>query len=291
MTALLRHLGTRSLIVVTGKGGVGKSAIAAALAQRLAVSGRRTIVLELDPRESQHQLLGTPPSAGEFVEAAERLWLQNLRPRMVLEQMVRERLKVAAIAKRVTQSPVFQPFVEGAPGLQQLGALAHALRLVRGEAGRKAPRVNTVVLDAPATGHGLSLLEAPRLVSEVISEGPFGRMAIELTEYLADGSASGVVAVTLAEEMPVEEFFELDEALRSRFGRPPDAVVVNALYPPLRSRKRGTEPLRELWRRRRAVNERELVRLRARWHGLACEVPLLPIERGPALVDAIGERL
>src|SRR3982750_766048 len=108
-----------------------------------------------------------------------------------------------------------------------------------------------------------------RLVSEVIHQGPFGRMAGELADWMADPGRCGVVVVTQAEEMPVEEALELADTLADRFGRRPELLVVNGLYPPLGgvTEESPETPEITLWQRRRDLNDRELARLRARWQG------------------------
>jgi Mrp family chromosome partitioning ATPase len=308
------RLGRLQLLVVTGKGGVGKTAAAASLGRLLAAAGRRVLVLEVDPRENVHQMLAVPPSGGAIVRAGTRLWVQNLKPGQVLDDIVRERLKVEMLARRVLASPVYEQFSAGAPGLKELAILGHALRLLRRIGPPDAPQLDLVVLDAPATGHGVRLLAAPRLVSEVIRDGPFGALAGELAGFVADPERCGIVVVTQAEEMPVEEALELREALVSQLGRQPELLIVNGLFPPLPAgleRPEVFDPVEPLlppapapapemplgaelltfWRHRRFLNERELERLARWWEGPRIELPLLALERGPALTDALQQLL
>ncbi len=278
----------RRLIVVTGKGGVGKSAVASVLGRSLARRGRRTLLLEVDPRENLQRLLGVPPSGGEIVEVAPDLHLQNLKPRQVADWVVEKQVRIGMLVERVLSSPIYHRFVEGAPGLTEVAILGHALRVVRGDL-KQAPEIDVVVLDAPATGHGVTLLTAPGLFAETIAEGPFARLAREVADYVADPGAAALVVVTQAEEMPVQEALELRQALAERFGREPELLVANGLYPPPPDAGRR-DALAALWRRRRRLNERELARLERHWQGPRIDLPLLPIDGGAELVAVLGER-
>lgn len=291
--SILTRLASRELIVVTGKGGVGKSAVSAALGGLLASTGRQTLILEIDPRENVHQMLAAPPSGGEIVRVAENLYLQHLQPRTVLDQLVRERVRVDFLTKRVLESPVYNHFSEGAPGLKELAVLGHSLLLVQGRV-PGAPPIEVVIVDAPATGHGVALLRAPRLVSEVIRQGPVARMTKEVAELVASPQRCGVVVVTLAEEMPVTEALELRADLQSTVQREPDLLVANGVYPPLppsEGEATAAEGARRLWYRRRQLNDTELERLDRHWSGPQVEVPFFPLDRGPELVSAIEREL
>ena len=162
---VLKRLEKLRLIVVTGKGGVGKSTVSAALGALLANRGRNVLLLEVDPRENLHQLLETPPSGGEIVEAAPRLYVQHLQPRRLLDDLVREKLKVGALVRKVLSSPVHMHFTEGAPGLKETAVFGRAMRLIEGHGPRLLRKPDVVVLDAPASGHGVAWMAAPKLVA------------------------------------------------------------------------------------------------------------------------------
>ncbi len=293
---LVPQLLQRRLVVVTGKGGVGKTTLAAAIGRLLAAAGRKTLLIEIDPRESLHQFLGTEPSGGAIIKAGPKLGLQNVQPRAVLEGLVREKVPIGPLASKIVSSAMFQQSVEGAPGLKEMAVLGYALRTVRGDFRHKA---DVVVLDAPATGHGASMLAAPLDLAEAVAGGHLGDLARQLADFIANPEECGVILASLAEEMPVQETIELIDLLRRRMGRPPEAVIANALYPAYpdlprpkgAAREDGADRILHLWRDRRAVNDRELARLRGAWRGTLIELPLLPVARGPALVSAIANVL
>jgi anion-transporting ArsA/GET3 family ATPase len=285
----------RRLIVVTGKGGVGKSAVVATLSRVLSNRGRRVLALEIDPRENLHQLFDAPPSGGEILELGPRLYLQNLKPRSVADWVVKKQVKIDLLVNRVLQSAVYHRFVEGAPGLKELAILGHALRLLRGDA-PNAPQLDTVILDAPATGHGLFLLNSPKLYAESIGSGPFADLAREVADLVADRQACGLVVVTSAEEMPVQEALELRAELESQHGAVPDLLVINGLYPALPSSfpvelDEDERRLVGLWHDRRKGNDREIARLEETWSGAKVELPLLAVDRGRALLEGLAPKL
>ncbi|MDH4348362.1 MAG: hypothetical protein OEW17_06115, partial [Gemmatimonadota bacterium] len=190
----------------------------------------------------------------------------------------------------IVESPLFQHFADGAPGLKEMAVLGYALRMVKGLYRRK---VDVVVLDAPATGHGASMLAAPILLAQSIAGGQLGEMAAELSGFIADPSRCGVVVVTVGEEMPVQEAIELVQLLERKMGRSPELMVANSCYPapPRTMPREADKPVATLWRERYQVNRRELERLGCSWKGPLAELPLLPLDRGPTLIEALVERL
>ncbi len=278
--------------MVTGKGGVGKSTVTATLGRYLSGLGRRVLLLEVDPRENLHPLLDAPPSDGEVLDVGGGLYLQNLKPTEVMDWLVRKQVRMDLLVRRIKKSPVYQRFAEGAPGVREMAILGHALRAVEGELAG-SPTFDTVILDAPATGHGIYLMTAARLFAEAIPSGPFHALARRVDSFVSDPARSALVVATLAEAMPVQEALELRTGLLERFGNAPELLVINALYPQVPG---GTEPREEddpllrLWRRRRRVNEMELGRLEAQWQGPSLELPFLTVEQSAGLITELMAR-
>jgi len=232
-----------------------------------------------------------PFSFNRFFQAVSKVVDKRSMTKHVVDWVVERQVRIKMLVKRVLKSPVYHRFVEGAPGLTEIAILGHAMRAAKG-ALRQAADFDVVVLDAPATGHGVYLLTAPRLFAETIGEGPFADLAAEVATYVADPAACGLVVVTLAEEMPVQEALELRRALAERFGSEPELLVANGLYPalPPDAPEAGDDELTALWRQRHELNRRELARLEKAWDGPRIDLPLLPIDRGSDLVTALTAR-
>ncbi|MFI5280025.1 MAG: ArsA family ATPase [Gemmatimonadales bacterium] len=275
------------LIVVTGKGGVGKTVVAAALGRILADRGRRVLLLDADSRETLHRLFGAPPSGGDVVALTPRLSLLNVVPRTILDREVAQALRIRVLSNRVLASPIYQHFADGAPGHMELLPLGYALTVAEGDA---KPKADLVIIDAPASGHGLALLAAPLLMSEVITTGPLGHMASRIAALVADPARCAIVLPTLAEEMAVQETLETIAAIERRIARAPSMVVVNAVFPPCAEGPVDT-PALEFWTTRRRLNEREIARLESEWRGPTAQVPLVAADFGPELLAAAADAL
>jgi len=218
--------------------------------------------------------------------------VQHLSPREIIDDLVREKLKVKMLVNRVLASPIHQQFTEAAPGLKEAAVFGRALRLLEGHnLPRRAARPTTIVLDAPAAGHGVSWLAAPQLIADVISAGPIGQMARTVASFLENEKQSGVIVVTTGEEMPVQETLELVSSMQGRLHRAPELVVANALYPVPAGEPRSNDLATRLWIERRRINDRELARLADRWQGPIAHLPLLPLSPGPPLVGRLASEL
>ena len=209
----------REIVVVTGKGGVGKSTVAAALATLAARQGRRTIVAEVGGRRDTERLLG---------EGVDHV---SITPRAAMEEYLADQLP-RPLAEVLSHSGTFAAFVEATPGMRELLGVGKVWELT--EKRRRTPGAqpyDLVVLDAPASGHGLAMLGAPRTFSEAARVGPIHRQAGYIHATLSDPSRTAVVAVATPEEMPVNETLDLRAGLKERMGIELELVVVNGVAP------------------------------------------------------------
>jgi len=222
----------RRLLFVSGKGGVGKTVAAAALAFYAWRRRKRVLVVELSPHGRIHEQLGGAEPGAEPAEIQPRLELVRIEPRRALEDFLQGLLPVRALRRRLLGSHAFSIFAAAAPGIEEFLVLAEIARFEAMTTGlRRRPRYDLVVVDAPATGHSLPLLSTARTLMEMMPIGPVGKTAAEVDRLLADPRRTAAVIVTLAEEMAVNETIEIVSGLlRSR----PVALgplLVNAVWP------------------------------------------------------------
>jgi anion-transporting ArsA/GET3 family ATPase len=222
----------RTLLYVTGKGGVGKTTVAASLGLAAAERGRRTIVCEVAEQDRVSRAFAREGVQREQeVELSENLWAISIDPNAALREWLSRQLGGHAL-RLITGSSAFGHFVAAAPGAKELITIAKVWELAQLERWDAKNRTyDQVIVDAPASGHGLAMLTAPSTFGEIARVGPIRRQAFKIRDMLSDPRRTGYVAVALPEEMPVNETLELGERLQAAIGVGLDAIVVNGVYP------------------------------------------------------------
>jgi anion-transporting ArsA/GET3 family ATPase len=228
----MRDLLTKPLLVVTGKGGVGKSTVAAALGMAAVARGLRTIVAEVSARDDVSRALGDA-GAETFVERdlGEGLHHISIDPESALEEYVKDQLP-RGVSDLLASSRMFSYLVAATPGLRELLTVGKVWELAQPD--RRTPGAHPydlVILDAPATGHGVAVLTAPGTFADAARMGPVARQGGIIHGMLADPEQTGIIAVARPEEMPVNETLTLRDTLAAELGQPLAAVVVNGVLP------------------------------------------------------------
>jgi Anion-transporting ATPase len=214
----------RDLIYVAGKGGAGKTTVAAALGLAAAGSGRRTLVCELAGAERLADAYARPAD-GE-IKLAKRLWALSVDPQAALIEWMRGQPGGAVAAAVLGRSQAFAHFVDAAPGAKELITVGKLVALARDD-----DAYDLVIVDGPSTGHALAMLSAPRTVGGVAPRGPVATQARGLHDFLANAERTGYVGVSLPEEMSLHELLELEDGLHEAVGHGTDLIVVDGVYP------------------------------------------------------------
>lgn len=219
----------RRLILVLGKGGVGRSTVAAAIASACAGLGRKTLLFEANATDRHGPYFGKPPLGPQVTELAQNLYGVNTTPSEALHEYGLMILKFERIYQMIFENRVTKSFLKAVPGLDDYSILGKAWFHTTEEK-RGKPVWDTVVFDMPASGHSMSMLRIPWVIIETVPEGPLTRDARTVQALLRDPARTGAVIVTLAEEMPAVEASELATQIQA-LGIPPARVIVNQVAP------------------------------------------------------------
>ena len=225
---LLEH----RLIVVSGKGGAGKTTLTATLALLAARQGLRVMAVETGGKSQIPELLhpGHPEVGYEGVEVLPGLHVMRADPFSALAEYLEIRVGVRALVDRILGFEGFRELMRAAPGWRELITLGKVWHLEQmRDAG--APRYDLILVDAPATGHGVRLLDVPRVVASALRAGPLREHSLRVEALISDPTRSLLLPVALAEELPVKETRELVERARAGLSIHVDRVVLNAVEP------------------------------------------------------------
>ncbi len=221
----------KRLLFVTGKGGVGKSTIAASLGLAAAARGKRTIICEIGSQEHTSRLFRRGQVGFHEVELEQNLWTISIDPDESMREYVLLQLKVRAMRDLLFRSRVFTYLAAATPGLRELVTIGKIWELAQPDRKvKKGREYDLVIVDAPATGHGIGFLQTPRTFAGIARVGPIHSQAEELDRFITDQDTSGAAIVALPEEMPVNETAVLERELR-KIGVAVDGVYMNAIYP------------------------------------------------------------
>ena len=300
----------KRLILVVGKGGVGRSTVAAAIASRCAQAGKKTLLYETNANDRFGNYFDKPAVGSVVTSLAPNLWAVNATPQSALAEYGLMVLRWKSVYEMVFENRVTKAFLRAVPGLDDYALLGKAWFHTTEEK-RGNPIWDTIVFDMPASGHAYTMLRIPWVILETVPDGPLTRDAHTIRALLTDPARTAAVLVTLAEEMPVNESMEL-EAKLTALGIAPQHLIVNQIYPrhfitgspvsqildilvadpALRSPLAEVTTHATLARDRRSLNERYLGELRRRAMTPLAELPMVFADQlGPAHVSALGARL
>jgi len=303
---MLKQILARRVLIVLGKGGVGKTTVSAAIAKLAAASGARALVMECDTSAPLAAVFGVEPSF-DPKDVAPNLSLMALDGRCALEEYLRLVVPSRMLLRAVFASRLYQLFVQAAPGLRELMMLGK----IYYEAGRtaaKPPHRSVIIVDAPASGQAMSLLKMPTAARTTFADSVVGKEASNISRMLRDRRHCAIVQVTTADALSVSETIETHAELRrihlapvavlfnrmvmSDFDADDVAVLANRRGP--RHRKRNLEHLAELAdsELRRVTEARKAIAaIRAATGGPVIELAEHRSHAGTELIDCLAADL
>ncbi len=224
------NLYDRRLVFFTGKGGVGKTTVSSAFAYSCAQRGERTLLIEINTKDKVSLMFGSAEVGTEITEIEENLYAVNCTPASAMEEYALMMLRVRIVYKAVFENRIIQSFLAAIPGLNELVMLGKAYFHANEKDGDRYVW-DKVVVDMPATGHGLFFLQIPHVITSILSSGHMYEQAVAIQQLLSDEKLTVLNIVTLPEEMPVNETKMLYKAAREQLGVPLGFVIANGIYP------------------------------------------------------------
>jgi anion-transporting ArsA/GET3 family ATPase len=217
----------RRLLIISGKGGVGKTTIAAALGVMAARHDLRVLVAEIEGKNALSSLLAAPPLTSEPRELRPGLWAMHVSPEEALSEYFEVQFHAKRVVKPLVTSQLVYYVTHAAPGLRDILMLGKIWYQVA----RKG-EFDLAILDTPAAGHAVSMLRSPEGFLEAVPVGTLAGHARRVSDWLHDPEQVAVHLVSLAEETPVKETLETTRLLEERVHMNVDRVHLNMLYPP-----------------------------------------------------------
>jgi anion-transporting ArsA/GET3 family ATPase len=222
---LARFCSSARVVIVAGKGGVGKTTVTATLASAAARAGASVLIVEVEGKSGLATCFGQPPLGYEETMLAPGIRARTLTPDEALLDYL-EHHGLRRVSKRLVKSGALEVVASAVPGMKDILVLGKVKALDNSNA------ADLILIDAPAAGHAITFLMSPKGLGDAVRVGPISKQATEVMELLSDPARCQVMLVTLPEETPVNELVDTAFTLEDKIGVQLGPVVVNACYPP-----------------------------------------------------------
>jgi len=230
-----------TLVVVSGKGGVGRTTVTAALATAAGRAGKRVLIATSSPADRVGALFGKPPVGATVTSVAPGIDAVNITPEGAIHEYGLLTLRSELVTRALFENRAARAFLNAVPGLDAYALLGKAWWHTTEQVGGRR-RYDLVLLDGPASGHAALMLRIPDAIVAAMPKGPLARDAGAIQSLLRDPRRAAFLIVTLAEELPAREAVELATIARGELGLPLGPLVVNAM-PPEAATAPALEPL------------------------------------------------
>lgn len=237
----------RKLIFIAGKGGVGKSTVSASLALAAARRGEPVCIVETDGQEQMANLFRMPASGYQGGVLAPNVRGISINTSGALREFAQTRLPLRNISKRLIDNRLTRYFLDATPGLKELLTLGKITDMAQ------HAQDEHIIVDLPATGHGMAMLDVPNVVMQAVHAGPLRRHAEDIHALINDPRSSAVCFVAIAEELSTTETIELREKITSCLDIAIGPVIVNGVHEPLFTAKDRAryEVLKRSWMKKK----------------------------------------
>jgi anion-transporting ArsA/GET3 family ATPase len=221
----------KRLTLFLGKGGVGKTTLAAAWAMALSRRNKRVLLAQVNAKERLTRLLGVEKITDQVEKVKDNLWAVNMTPEASLHEYGLMVLRFESVYKLVFENKMSKAFLRAVPGLDDWTMLGKTWFHEQEKLKDQTDRFDHIIVDCPATGHGVIFLGAPKAVAKVSPDGPLTEYALKMKVMLEDAAKTHPVYVTLPEDMPYNETIELRQKIEGEVGLPKGRLVINAIHP------------------------------------------------------------
>jgi anion-transporting ArsA/GET3 family ATPase len=224
----------KRVIIVAGKGGTGKTTLTCSLAMAAAEENKSVLVVETQENDALGPLFGIESLGDKPTLLKKNIHGARVDPRQVLKEYVRKFVALPFLAYQITGSSIFEHVAAATPGLKEVMTLAQIWRFERKKkSSSEQPLYDVIIVDSPATGHGLSLLRVPATLNSMLQTGPIADQTRWVNELLRDHERTSLIVATLPEELPVNETLEFCRKAENDLEMHVAGIVVNMVYPVL----------------------------------------------------------
>lgn len=223
----LHSLISKRVIFVTGKGGVGKTTLSAALGIAASNLEKKTLIVELDSEGNIPKFFEETVSYEKPKKLKTNLYAVTIQPRTALHEYIILKLKFETLYKIIFENRIIKFFINAVPGLNEILMIGKIWHLYSQKNSKGESLYDLIIVDAPASGHSISFLQVPQTIKQIIRLGPIHEDAKKIEALISDREKTAICLVTLPEEMPTNEAIDFYLINKSSINLNIEIVLIN----------------------------------------------------------------